>query len=90
MSRIRDVWAPNLETEMANIRDLIEKYPYIAMVRLSFAALWTLVVHSFPHPPISTSFFSLLVCMTVLQGFSMYVKHLTAAFLRFTGVRFTL
>ena len=33
MSRIRDVWAPNLETEMANIRDLIEQYPYIAMVR---------------------------------------------------------
>ena len=42
-------------------------------VRLSFAALWALVVHSFPHPPISTSFFSLLVCMTVLQGFSMFV-----------------
>ena len=35
MSRIRDVWAPNLETEMANIRDLIEEYPYIAMVRPS-------------------------------------------------------
>ncbi|KAI0693452.1 CAF1-domain-containing protein [Cerioporus squamosus] len=31
MSRIREVWAPNLETEMANIRDLIESYPYIAM-----------------------------------------------------------
>ncbi|KAI0712544.1 CAF1-domain-containing protein [Earliella scabrosa] len=31
MSRIREVWAPNLETEMANIRDLIDKFPYIAM-----------------------------------------------------------
>lgn len=32
MSRIREVWAPTLEAEMRNIRDLIEKYPYIAMV----------------------------------------------------------
>ncbi|KAH7913977.1 ribonuclease H-like domain-containing protein [Hygrophoropsis aurantiaca] len=31
MSRIREVWAPNLEVEMRNIRDLIDEYPYIAM-----------------------------------------------------------
>lgn len=33
MSRIREVWAPNLEAEMRNIREAIEKYPYVAMVR---------------------------------------------------------
>ena len=37
MSRIREVWAPNLEAEMRNIRDIIEKYPYIAMVSVHFA-----------------------------------------------------
>ncbi|KAJ2931855.1 hypothetical protein H1R20_g5237, partial [Candolleomyces eurysporus] len=31
MTRIRDVWAPNLEIEMRNIREAIDKYPYIAM-----------------------------------------------------------
>ena len=32
MSRIREVWALNLEAEMRHIRDLVDKYPYIAMV----------------------------------------------------------
>ena len=29
---IREVWAENLEEEMAHIRDIVEDYPYIAMV----------------------------------------------------------
>ncbi|KAN0127319.1 CAF1 domain containing protein [Lactarius tabidus] len=31
MSPIREVWAPNLELEMRNIRDLIDDYPYVAL-----------------------------------------------------------
>lgn len=35
MNRIQEVWAYNLEAEMRHIRDLIETYPYIAMVSAS-------------------------------------------------------
>lgn len=28
---IRDVWASNLEEEMAKIREILEKFPYVAM-----------------------------------------------------------
>lgn len=41
MARIRDVWAPNLEIEMRNIREAIERYPYIAMVRPALALVNT-------------------------------------------------
>ena len=30
---IRDVWANNLDEEMACIREIIQKYNYVAMVR---------------------------------------------------------
>jgi CCR4-NOT transcription complex subunit 7/8 len=30
--RIREVWRHNLEEEMAVLRDIVDKYPYIAMV----------------------------------------------------------
>jgi CCR4-NOT transcription complex subunit 7/8 len=32
--RIREVWKGNLHEEMAILRQLVEKYPYIAMVRM--------------------------------------------------------
>ncbi|KAF8558335.1 CAF1-domain-containing protein [Imleria badia] len=31
MSRIREVWGPNLEAEMRNIREMIDLYSYVAM-----------------------------------------------------------
>ena len=33
--RIRDVWRGNLAQEMELLRDLVESYPYISMVRPS-------------------------------------------------------
>ncbi|TDL17218.1 CAF1-domain-containing protein [Rickenella mellea] len=31
MARIREIWAPNLEAEMRNLREVVERYPYVAM-----------------------------------------------------------
>lgn len=31
--RIRDVWKSNLHEEFATLRQLVDKYPYVAMVR---------------------------------------------------------
>lgn len=33
------MWADNLETEMVIIRDLVEDYPYVAMVRPVWGSL---------------------------------------------------
>jgi CCR4-NOT transcription complex subunit 7/8 len=35
-SRIRDVWKHNLAHEMAVLRQLVDKYPYISMVRAHY------------------------------------------------------
>jgi CCR4-NOT transcription complex subunit 7/8 len=45
MARIREVWAPNLEAEMRIIWELVDSYPYIAMVRdpVRFLQLLTLI-----------------------------------------------
>jgi CCR4-NOT transcription complex subunit 7/8 len=39
---IRDVWITNLEVEMQKIRDAIDKYPYVAMVRRFIFAFWSI------------------------------------------------
>lgn len=39
-SRIREVWRHNLHEEMAILRDLVDKYPYIAMVGLQSPLYW--------------------------------------------------
>ena len=33
--QIRDVWASNLEQEMAQVRNLVTQYPYVSMVEHS-------------------------------------------------------
>jgi len=35
---IREVWSENLEEEMSTLRDLVERYPYLAMV--SYVVAW--------------------------------------------------
>ena len=35
-SRIRDVWRGNLDQELHNLRLLVDRYPYISMVRFPF------------------------------------------------------
>jgi hypothetical protein len=41
-TRIRDVWKHNLAQEMAVLRSLVEKYPYISMVSswINCTVLW--------------------------------------------------
>ena len=39
--RIRDVWKHNLEEEMALLRQLVERYPYIAMVSWNIYVSWS-------------------------------------------------
>jgi hypothetical protein len=39
---IREVWAENLEEEMAHLRDLVEDYPYLAMVQFYYIHLLVL------------------------------------------------
>lgn len=47
-SRIRQVWRHNLEQEMAVLRQLIIKYPYVSMVRCqSLASVDILLVRLF-------------------------------------------
>ena len=39
-TRIREVWQHNLAQEMQNLRDLVEKYPYISMVSYAFTQVF--------------------------------------------------
>lgn len=42
---IKEVWAENLEEEMAYLRDLVEEYPYLAMVRKNKKEDFNTLVH---------------------------------------------
>ena len=44
---IRDVWKNNLEEEFAKIRDVVENYPYVAMVREKYFVLTFVGVNCF-------------------------------------------
>lgn len=39
--RIKEVWKSNLDEEMAKIRVLIEKYPYVSMVWCLLSQMWS-------------------------------------------------
>lgn len=52
MARIREVWAPNLEAEMRNVRDVVERYPYVAMVSCS----WSITLSFLSMAPQDTEF----------------------------------
>ena len=43
---IRDVWKNNMEEEFAKIRDIIENYPYVAMVSSIYGIFMVRFVHS--------------------------------------------
>jgi CCR4-NOT transcription complex subunit 7/8 len=55
--RIREVWASNLAQEMQNLRELVEKYPYISMVssspRFNFQAFKLTTALRIPNSPAS-------------------------------------
>lgn len=57
---IRDVWADNLEEEMATIRDIVEEFPYIAMVRISVHFSCTALCSVYETSRIIVSFFFVL------------------------------
>lgn len=55
--RIREVWKHNLEEEMGVLRDIVDKYPYIAMVSL----------HSH-YSPMQDQYCSTLKCILMLDA----------------------
>lgn len=42
-SRIRDVWRGNLLQELELLREMVEQYPFISMVRWSLPRVWSLL-----------------------------------------------
>lgn len=57
---IKEVWSENLEEEMAHLRDLVEEYPYLAMVGcLSiFCPLLIVTMHTPNSPSLNTFSYS--------------------------------
>jgi len=54
---LREVWDSNLEEEFAVLRDLIEKYPYVSMVKAPKTRKEYPVFPLFPTHFLSSSFF---------------------------------